>query len=283
MRSPHPRASRRPLVIIAVVGALLSALLFSAPSAAAAPALSVSPASGVAVGATVSVSGSGYSPTANNGVGIYVAWCKLVAQYWTKAENCGDARWVHVGGGGAAQAVMSAAGSFSTNLTLAGQVAGTDCTVPGACKVVTMAAHGSSDRSQDAVVGVTFASVAPPPPPVVTSPATTAPKTTAAGRTTSAPASPPTTSAAIVATTPAATSTPPPTPPSTPSPAASLTAASTTSGERTAPSPTLSPAAAEKSGGSAAWPWVLPWVLGGLALLGSGAAVAWRRRSPPTS
>ncbi|MCW2529139.1 MAG: Htaa protein [Pseudonocardiales bacterium] len=185
-----------------VASLLLAAVLvlINPVSARAAPGLSVSPDSAIAPGATVTVSGSGYSTTVNNGVGIYVAWCKLVAQYWASADNCGDARWVHPGAG------LSASGSFSVTLNLAGVIGATKCTVPGACKVVTMAAHGSSDRSQDAVVGVSFA-VAVPPPAVSTPPPAPVPATTAITATT-APAPPTAAPRATTATTPASASAP---------------------------------------------------------------------------
>jgi hypothetical protein len=268
----HPTWTRQRVgSALAALGVAVAALVSAAPSAFAAPGLSVSPGSGVAAGATVSVSGSGYSATANNGVGIYVAWCKLVPQYWVSADNCGDARWVHVGGGGAGQAVMTAGGSFNTSLTLAAAVAGAECTVPGVCKVVTMAAHGSSDRSQDAVVGVAFAAIAPVAPPVAVVPSVV-PKTTAA-------VVAPKTSAAVAVPTPLAASTTSTLVTSVP---ATSAAPSDVVATPSSPAPSLRAIADEKPAGSAVWPWLV----GGLILLtviGGSTTLAFRRRSPPAS
>ena len=159
-RRRRKRAAAGALTAALLTGAVLTGTLLAAPPASAAPRLQVSPGSGLPRdGATVTVTGSGYNP---DGVGIYVAWCKVVPQYWTSADNCADARWVHTGGAGAGQAPMSPAGTFSVQLTISPTIGDTSCLTAGRCSVLSMAAHGSSDRSQDAFASVGFAVTSQP-------------------------------------------------------------------------------------------------------------------------
>jgi hypothetical protein len=284
------RGATRP-ALGALVTALFAGLLMGAPAASAAPGLSVSPSTGVRPGATVSVSGSGYSTTANNGVGIYVAWCKLVPQYWASADNCGDARWLN-------GSALKPSGSFSVSLTLAASIAGTNCAVAGACKVVTMAAHGSSDRSQDAVAGVSFAPVAVTTTTIrVPAPTTKASAKPPVNPTTKAAPTPTALSTASEArTTPPSPSTSARTTTTTSAPASvKPTAGSTATGRSTmvvaAPggavssastsiAPSLAADDVRRDSGTPVWVWIL--LGGGILLAAALGGFAWRRQGRPS-
>lgn len=136
---------------------------------AAAPALSVSPTTGLAAGgATVNVSGTGYNATANGNLGVYVVFGPKNADYATNANAFGAAVWVHPGApNGQGQAPMASDGSFATTLNVKatytdGDGNAVDCmAVP--CMIMTIAAHGAPDRSQDVFVPVSFAAVTTTP------------------------------------------------------------------------------------------------------------------------
>ncbi|GAB2854146.1 hypothetical protein GCM10022221_62180 [Actinocorallia aurea] len=124
----------------------------------------VSPSSGLsATGASsVSISGSGFDAKANNAFGVYVVFGPKPADYHLDANLFGAAKWVHVGGagGGAGQAEMTASGGFDVTLSVRarytdGNGKKVDCTVTR-CYVLTFAAHGVPDRSQDTSTPVSF-------------------------------------------------------------------------------------------------------------------------------
>ncbi|GAA3210109.1 hypothetical protein [Actinocorallia longicatena] len=158
---------------------------------AAAASVSVAPASGLdPAGATISVGGQGFNATGNNKFGVYVVFGPRRANFSTDSLAFGAARWVHPGGSGAGQAPMNGDGSFSTALAVKakykdGHGSTVDCTRTP-CYVITMAAHGLADRSQDTFTRVTFKGAAAEPSKETK---TTRPSTTATPGTT-APAAP---------------------------------------------------------------------------------------------
>jgi hypothetical protein len=147
------------------------------------PTVRVTPSSGLLPdgGTTITVTGSGFDPVKNNKVGVYVVFGpKDPGTYFSDANRFLAAVWVHPGGGagGSGQAEMAADGSFTVTLPRPGGLPLTatytdgngipvDCRVTG-CQVITMAAHGVPDRSQDTFTPVSFAATGG-------SPATTAP------------------------------------------------------------------------------------------------------------
>lgn len=139
--------------------------------APAAPAVTVTPASGIdPQGATATVAGAGFDPDAAGGNGIYVAFGpKNDADYWVNARRYLSVKWVNrrVGAPSDSQDVLNADGTFQTTLAVAatytdGNGDAVDCTAVQ-CYVLTFAAHGSTDRSQDTFTPVTFAGAGPPP------------------------------------------------------------------------------------------------------------------------
>ncbi|MGI5165852.1 hypothetical protein ACQEU3_15975 [Spirillospora sp. CA-253888] len=126
-----------------------------------AASLQVSQRTGVdPAGATVSVSGSGFDARRNNGFGVYVVFGPRPANYFKDANLFAAAVWVHPKGGGNGQARMSPSGSFSVSLRVKarytdGNGKAVDC-LAVACYVMTMAAHGVPDRSQDSMVPIAF-------------------------------------------------------------------------------------------------------------------------------
>ncbi len=153
---------------ISFVGAATPPTTSATPSPTGTAAVSVSKADGiVTTGETVTVTGTGYSGA---GAGIYVgliqddrysttdasAW--MTTAYLTP-DKIVDGRW-------------------STELDLAAVQGDSDCT-RNACSIYTVAAHGSSDRSQDTRTPVTFALAAASVPAVsaTAASATTTPAT----------------------------------------------------------------------------------------------------------
>lgn len=113
-------------------------------------------------GQVITVSGSGFNPTANNSLGIYVVYGPYdPATFSTDASVYGASKWVHLGGpNSGGQAPMNPDGTFSTTLTVPAQYTdgggnAVDCTTTQ-CSVITFTAHGVTDRSQDAVIPVSF-------------------------------------------------------------------------------------------------------------------------------
>ncbi|MBM4729370.1 hypothetical protein GS446_22465 [Rhodococcus hoagii] len=165
-----------------------------AQAAPSTPVTTVSPKTGLKDGDTISVSGAGFSGA---GAGIYVG---LVQDDAFSSTNAGA--WMTME---FIKAADIASGAWSTRVTVAATKGAFDC-IENACSIYTVAAHGSSDRSQDTKVPVSFAAVTPTttpapttstPPPSTTPPSTTTPKptTTAPKPTTTVPTTtpPPTT------------------------------------------------------------------------------------------
>ncbi|MDX6740282.1 WxL domain-containing protein [Actinocorallia sp. A-T 12471] len=147
-----------------LVGAGLVAGLAS-PAYAAGPEVNVTPATGVnPAGQTLSVTGAGFDANANNGFGVYVGfgWRDTSAAWFTNAGAFQKVKWVHKNGNpSAGQDKLNADGTFSFDLTdikaqyTDGAGNAIDCMVTQ-CYIITMAAHGAADRSQDTFTPVTF-------------------------------------------------------------------------------------------------------------------------------
>ncbi|MYS87806.1 hypothetical protein [Embleya scabrispora] len=131
----------------------------AAPRAAAGGArLTVTPSTGLdPAGASITVKGSGYA--AGSGNGIYVVFGPKEADWTTNAGNYGASKWLKAYGPDG----IGPDGTFSATLTDVkatyknGAGKEVDC-LKSECYVLTMAAHGSPDRSQDAFVKVSFKS-----------------------------------------------------------------------------------------------------------------------------
>ncbi|WP_433533313.1 HtaA domain-containing protein [Micromonospora sp. CA-263727] len=134
----------------------------------ATPSVTVDPSAALdREGATVTVSGSGFDPDANGGIGFYVAFGPKGENYWTNSRPYKPVKWVHKNASSsAAQVKLGADGTFSTTLDLVstytdGNGDTVDCTVVQ-CYVLTFAAHASSDRSQDTFTPITFGGAGAP-------------------------------------------------------------------------------------------------------------------------
>ncbi|MEV0396325.1 HtaA domain-containing protein [Polymorphospora rubra] len=130
----------------------------------AGPAVTVTPATGVdPAGTTATVTGSGFDPQAANGNGIYVAFGpKNDADYWVNSRRYKSVKWVNknVTTPGGGQDILNADGTFDTTLEVAARYTDgngneVDCTAVQ-CYILTFAAHGSADRSQDTFTPVSF-------------------------------------------------------------------------------------------------------------------------------
>ncbi|MFI1582146.1 hypothetical protein [Embleya sp. NPDC020630] len=128
----------------------------AAPRAAGGAKLTVTPSTGLdPAGASVTVKGSGYA--AGSGNGIYVVFGPKEADWTTNAGNYGASKWIKAYGADG----IDPDGTFSVTLTDVkaayknGAGRDVDC-LKTECYVLTMAAHGSPDRSQDAFVKVAF-------------------------------------------------------------------------------------------------------------------------------
>ncbi|TDC61700.1 hypothetical protein E1200_28440 [Actinomadura sp. GC306] len=147
----------------AAVAATALGLLLAAPQPAFAASVRVSPTTGLDPGGqTISVSGSGFDAARNNKFGVYVVFGPRRADWATNSNSFLAAKWVHPGGagGGSGQAPMSASGGFSVSLQVKakytdGDGRKVDC-LKTRCYVITMAAHGVPDRSQDTFTPITF-------------------------------------------------------------------------------------------------------------------------------
>ncbi|MEW2476380.1 HtaA domain-containing protein [Micromonospora gifhornensis] len=133
-----------------------------AGGAPAAPSVTVNPSTALDhEGATVTVTGTGFDPDANGGVGFYLAFGPKGENYWTNSRPYKPVKWVHKNASSsAAQVRLPADGSFTTTLDLVptytdGNGNNVDCTAIQ-CYVMTFAAHASSDRSQDTFTPITF-------------------------------------------------------------------------------------------------------------------------------
>lgn len=175
----------------------------AAMAVSATPATTVSKTTGLNVdGETIMVSGTGFS---SSGPGIYVGLAQDDKFSTTNADAWISTVFVRPS--------QITGGAWSTSVDVLAVKGGSDCTA-NACSIYTVAAHGSSDRSQDTVTPVTFAATTPtttttaPPTTTTTAPpttTTTAPPTTT---TTKPTTNPPTTKPTTKPTTPA-TTTPP--------------------------------------------------------------------------
>jgi hypothetical protein len=129
---------------------------FTAPAAPSGPAVTVTPSSGVdPAGGTLAVTGSGFNPA---GAGIYVVFGPKHDDYWANAAYYQQAKWVRAGGADP----LNPDGTFGTTLAVSatytdGTGASVDCRTVQ-CYVLTFAAHGSADRSQDTSTPIAFQS-----------------------------------------------------------------------------------------------------------------------------
>ncbi|TDC97219.1 hypothetical protein E1285_04330 [Actinomadura sp. 7K507] len=147
----------------AIVAGTALGLLVIAPQPAFAASVRVSPTSGLDPGGqTITVRGSGFDAAKNNKFGVYVVFGPRNADWVTNSNGFLAAKWVHPGGagGGGGQAPMSASGGFSVSLSVKakytdGDGKKVDC-LRTQCYVITMAAHGVPDRSQDSFTPVRF-------------------------------------------------------------------------------------------------------------------------------
>jgi hypothetical protein len=160
MSLPSPVVRRRsimtglPLAVGAACALATSAL-------AQGPSVTVAPTGTLPAGAaTLTVTGTGFDPAGN---GIYVVFGPVVPAptYYMDPSIYGSFKWVHAGANESpAEAPLAADGSFSTTIDVTSTFssAGTpvDCSVD-ACAVITFAAHGSPDRTQDTCTQVAFA------------------------------------------------------------------------------------------------------------------------------
>lgn len=152
--------ARRPWSLVAAPFVATLALLGATGTLAQGASITVEPAGPVSGGAaTLTVGGSGFATTGN---GVYVVFGPVTAapEYYMDPGVYGAFKWVHAGAGDSpVEATLEADGSFSTTLDVSsvfmssgGEV---DCTVT-ACAVITFAAHGSPDRTQDTCAAVAF-------------------------------------------------------------------------------------------------------------------------------
>ncbi len=123
---------------------------------------------------SVKFAGAGFDPTIPNvfppfapGLGVYVAYGPVdpasPGTFWLDASAFASAKWARPGGPvpeTATGGVMNADGTFLVTVdvprTFTNGSGPVDCTVTP-CSILTMAAHGSTNRTQDSVTGITFA------------------------------------------------------------------------------------------------------------------------------
>ncbi|WP_083301594.1 MULTISPECIES: neocarzinostatin apoprotein domain-containing protein [unclassified Corynebacterium] len=100
-------------------------------------------------GDTIRVEGKGFK---TSGPGIYVGIAQNDQMDVTNADSFGpDTKFVSTSRGN-----LKSDGSFSVDLPVSAKFGTADC-MQNACSVYTIAAHGSSDRSQDTATAVSFA------------------------------------------------------------------------------------------------------------------------------
>ena len=151
-RPPGPAGRlRRALAALVAVGVLAVGLLAASP-AYAAPALSVTPSTGLnPAGATVTINGSGYTP----GQGVYVRFC----QQPSGTPGSGPAGRATTCDGSLDQWItpIPASGTFSTTMTITKVFGTTDCGVV-TCGIFTRRDHlgGGGDFSSDVFFPVSF-------------------------------------------------------------------------------------------------------------------------------
>ncbi|SCL72379.1 HtaA domain-containing protein [Micromonospora peucetia] len=127
------------------------------------PAVVVTPSGGLdPSGATITVEGSGFDPAANGAAGVYVSFGPRVDEHWVNAGVLQVTKWVNAANEPTeARDKLNADGTFRTTLPISavytdGTGKRVDCTAVQ-CYVITFAARGSADRSQDTFTPVTFA------------------------------------------------------------------------------------------------------------------------------
>jgi hypothetical protein len=139
---------------------------------AAGPGVTAAPSINIArQGTSFVIKGSGFSATANGGIGVYVAFGSKPslhpADWFNRIERYQAAVWVHPRGTGTTtNKTMNPNGTFQFTLTngdgspIQPTYGSTDCTRIQ-CGIVTMAAHGSSDRSQDSYRAIVYTTLDP--------------------------------------------------------------------------------------------------------------------------
>lgn len=181
MRTTPVRKSRLRSLVSTTSAALLVAGvgLIGLASPAAAASASVSPSQSTGLdpnGATITVDGSGFTPTGPGINGVYLGIgpksASQEANWWLSADLFAGVAWVRA---------IDADGTFTSSLTdLKAQFTSgstpVDCLVVE-CGIYTFAAHGSSDRTQDTYTPVSFEALAPQE---TTTTLTTAPTTESA-------------------------------------------------------------------------------------------------------
>lgn len=135
----------------------------------AAPTVRVSRTTGLADGETVTVTGSGFDPAANRGVGVYLAFGPAQDEPWANAGSFGATLWVKPAPvSGTRQVELRPDGTFTAELALpaayTGGTGAVDCRT-AACGLFTFAAHGSTDRTYDTYTPVTFKTTGGPGDP----------------------------------------------------------------------------------------------------------------------
>jgi hypothetical protein len=153
-RVSSPQRRQTALGLTLTAGLILAS---ASVTAGQAPSVSVEP-DDIGTGSTIlTVTGTGFD-TGGNGVYLVFGPVSAAPEYYSDPSLYGAFRWVHAGAGASpAAAALASDGSFSTTLevastftTPAGDI---DCLATG-CAVITFAAHGSPDRSQDTCVAI---------------------------------------------------------------------------------------------------------------------------------
>ena len=158
--NPAPSIRHR----MTLAGATVLALSLAATTTALAQgaSITVEPAALENGATTLTVTGSGFDPAGN---GVYVVFGPITPAptYYSDPSIYGAFKWVHAGANESpAEAPLAADGSFTTTLdvmsafTASGEV---DCAAT-VCAVITFAAHGSPDRSQDTCVPLLVGGIA---------------------------------------------------------------------------------------------------------------------------
>ncbi|MCA1007886.1 hypothetical protein LCL87_19415 [Rhodococcus hoagii] len=173
-----------------------------AQAAPSSPVTTVTPKTGLKDGDTITVSGEGFSGA---GAGIYVGLVQDDKFSTTDGSVWMTQKWI--------TSADIKSGAWSTSVKVVAKAGAFDC-IANACSIYTVAAHGSSDRTQDTDVPVSFAAVTPTTTPAPTT-TTTAPTTTTTPPTTTTTVPPTTTTPKPTTTTPKPTTTPPTTTPPT--------------------------------------------------------------------
>ncbi|MFC4602996.1 hypothetical protein [Rhodococcus kronopolitis] len=116
------------------------------PPAGKGPSVSANRTSGLnPAGDSITLNGRGFS---TSGTGIYIGVAQMNRYSTTDASVFQDAKFI--------KPTEMPGGSWSAKLDVSAAFPGSDC-LANACAVYTLAAHGSSDRSQDTVTRIAFA------------------------------------------------------------------------------------------------------------------------------